>query len=82
MLNLSFQFAPFVLTPSLYPRREFDKAIALQTVLNELMHKVAHDNDFLKQTLASTISVDDFTAKLYQIFETVQAEGVTQVCAS
>jgi glutathione synthase len=44
------------------------------------MHKVAHDFDFLRETLASTIAVDDFTAKLFKIFETVQAEGVSQVC--
>jgi glutathione synthase len=43
------------------------------------MHHVAHDSDFLRETLASTIAVDDFTAKLFKIFETVQAEGVTQV---
>lgn len=44
------------------------------------MHNVAHDTDFLKETLASTIAVDEFTAKLYKIFETVFAEGISQVC--
>lgn len=51
----------------------------LQTVLNELIHNVAHDADFLRETLASTIAVDDFTAKLFKIFETVLAEGISQV---
>ena len=74
-----FQFAPFVLTPSLYPRSEFEKAINLQTVLNELIHNVAHDSKFLRETLASTIKVDDFTASLFKIYETVLSEGVTQV---
>jgi glutathione synthase len=67
------------LTPSLYPRKEFEKAINLQTVLNELVHKVAHDDEFLRTTLASTIKVDEFTAALFKIYETIVAEGATQV---
>ena len=36
----ALHFAPFVLFPSSFPRNEFNKALRLQTVLNELMHKV------------------------------------------
>jgi len=43
------------------------------------MHKVAHDRDFLKQTLTSIIQVDDFTARLFKIWEQVTSEGITQV---
>jgi glutathione synthase len=68
-----------VLTPSLYPKSEFEKATSLQTVLNKLIHNVAHDSDFLKETLASTIKVDDFTAALFRIYETILAEGSAQV---
>lgn len=68
-----------MLTPSLYPRAEFEKAINLQTVLNELIHNVAHDEDFLRKTLASTIQVDDFTAALFEIYETILSEGAAQV---
>lgn len=75
----SLQFAPFVLTPSLYPRKEFEKAVNLQTILNDLIHRVAHDHQFLKETLAGTIQVDDFTAKLFEIYETVHSEGFTQI---
>ncbi|CAH1722053.1 unnamed protein product [Chironomus riparius] len=75
----SLQFAPFVLTPSLYPRKEFEKAVNLQTILNELIHKVAHDTEFLRDTLAGTIQVDEFTANLFKIYETVLAEGITQI---
>lgn len=74
-----FQFAPFVLTPSLYPRKEFEKAVNLQTILNELIHNVAHDTEFLRETLAGTIQVDEFTSSLFKIYETVLSEGVTQV---
>lgn len=71
-----------MLTPSLYPRSEFEKATNLQTVLNELIHNVAHDADFLRETLASTIKVDDFTAALFRIYETMLAEGAAQVRSS
>lgn len=76
---MSFQFAPFILLPSSFPRKEFIKAVELQTTLNELMHKVAHDFEFLRTTLKSTIQVDDFTARLFKIFEEVEKEGISQV---
>ena len=43
------------------------------------MHKVAHDREFLTKTLAQTIKVDDFTGRLFQIFEKVWDEGLAQV---
>jgi hypothetical protein len=76
----SLQFAPFVLIPSAFPRREFMKSIEIQLILNELMHKVAHDREFLTSSLKETIKVDEFTRNLFQIYETVHDEGVTQVC--
>ncbi|XP_059485491.1 glutathione synthetase-like isoform X2 [Neocloeon triangulifer] len=72
------QFAPFVLLPSTFPRKEFEKAVAIQPILNELMHKVAHDYDFLSSSLKSTITVDQFTKKLFEIYETVRSEGIAQ----
>lgn len=72
------QHAPFTLLPSTFPRIEFVKACEIQTILNTLMHKVAHDYDFLKETLAETIKVDDFTRKLFNIYEIVYKEGFNQ----
>ncbi|CAD0205362.1 unnamed protein product [Chrysodeixis includens] len=72
------QIAPFVLLPSPFPRTEFDKAIELQPILNELMHKVAHDDCFLESTLQNALQVDEFTASLYDIWVKVRNEGVTQ----
>lgn len=43
--------APFALLPSTFPRKEFEKAVNIQTVLNVLVHKVAHSYSFLKETL-------------------------------
>lgn len=47
----SLNFAPFVLLPSVFPRKEFERAVALQPTINELMHKVAHNHEFLEETL-------------------------------
>ena len=35
----SLSFAPFVLVPSSFPRREFEKALKLQPLINELIHQ-------------------------------------------
>lgn len=75
ILLITFQFAPFILTPTLFPRREFEKAIRLQPILNELMHWVAHDTEFLRETLANTIQVDEFTGNLFKIYERLLEEN-------
>lgn len=68
--------------PTLFPRREFEKAVRLQPILNELMHWVAHDTEFLRDTLANTIKVDEFTKNLFNIHERILADKeATQVCA-
>lgn len=73
------QIAPFILTPTAFPRKEFNKAVGLQLILNELMHWVAHDDEFLEETLRLTIKVDEFTANLYRIYERTKAEPNIQV---
>ncbi|XP_075985778.1 glutathione synthetase-like isoform X1 [Anticarsia gemmatalis] len=72
------QIAPFALLPSPFPKAEFEKAVELQPILNELMHKVAHDDDFLMNTLQNALQVDEFTANLYDIWMKVRKEQVTQ----
>lgn len=72
------QFAPFVLFPSPFPREEFQNACDIQIILNVLIHRVAHDYDFLKETLQGIIKVDDFTKRLFDIYETVHEEGAAQ----
>merc|ERR1719245_3004216 len=71
----ALHFAPFVLFPSPFPKEEFHKAVALQTTLNELMHHVAHNYNFLREALKHTIKVDEFTGKLWEIYETIKSEG-------
>jgi hypothetical protein len=48
----SINFAPFVLVPSAFPKKEFEKAIELQTLVNEMIHQIANNYEFLKSTLA------------------------------
>ncbi|ROT73785.1 glutathione synthetase [Penaeus vannamei] len=72
------QMAPFFLLPSAFPRREFDRVVKLQPLINILMHRIAHDHEFLESALKNTIRVDDFTAKLWEIYLTVREEGVSQ----
>ncbi|XP_046453550.1 glutathione synthetase-like isoform X2 [Daphnia pulex] len=74
----SINFAPFVLVPSAFPKKEFEKAIELQTLVNEMIHRIANNYEFLKSTLAITNTVDPFTAQLFKIYTTVQEEGVSQ----
>jgi len=45
--NDSLTVVPFTLLPSVFPRAEFQKAIAIQPALNELTHRVANDHEFL-----------------------------------
>lgn len=72
------QFAPFALFPSPFPREEFYNACDIQIILNTLIHKVAYDYDFLKDTLQETIKVDDFTKNLFNIYEIIHKEGAAQ----
>lgn len=72
------QFAPFVLFPSPFPREEFQNACDIQIILNMLIHRVAHDYNFLKETLEETIKVDEFTRNLFDIYETIYKEGAAQ----
>nr|XP_012153748.1 PREDICTED: glutathione synthetase-like [Megachile rotundata]XP_012153749.1 PREDICTED: glutathione synthetase-like [Megachile rotundata]XP_012153750.1 PREDICTED: glutathione synthetase-like [Megachile rotundata]XP_012153751.1 PREDICTED: glutathione synthetase-like [Megachile rotundata]XP_012153752.1 PREDICTED: glutathione synthetase-like [Megachile rotundata] len=69
------QFAPFILVPSPFPRKEFENACTMQTTLNILIHRVAQDYNFLKETLEETIKVDNFTKELFDICTTVHKEG-------
>jgi hypothetical protein len=71
----ALHFAPFLLLPSPFPRQEFNRAVQLQTLLNELMHKVSHDREFLTNTLAKTIEVDGFTGRLFEIYRQINEEG-------
>lgn len=71
-------FAPFTFVPSPFPRKEFLKAKDIQKDINEVLHKVANDHEFLKNSLRSTVKGDEFTANIFNIYETVLEEGLSQ----
>lgn len=74
----ALHFAPFLLFPSPFPKREFELGMDLQCTLQLLMHKVAHDYEFLRETLEETIKVDQFTKRLFDIYEMTRKEGLAQ----
>lgn len=47
----------------------------MQPILNELMHAVAHDTDFLREILATTMKADELIRNLFNIHERILAEN-------
>lgn len=45
------QILPITLLPSSFPRKSFLTVKSVQTLLNELIHKVAYDKEFLTSSL-------------------------------
>ncbi|RKO89009.1 glutathione synthase [Blyttiomyces helicus] len=70
--------APFALFPSPFPRASYEDATKLQPLFNLLVDKIANDHAFLKDVMESLSEVDDFVAKLYDIYKIVSAKGVAQ----
>nr|XP_020473606.1 glutathione synthetase [Monopterus albus]XP_020473607.1 glutathione synthetase [Monopterus albus]XP_020473608.1 glutathione synthetase [Monopterus albus]XP_020473609.1 glutathione synthetase [Monopterus albus] len=71
-------YAPFTLFPTAVPKAVFQQALAVQIHYNTLVDKISQDPDFLKEALASTIAVDDFTARLFRIHQQILEEGRSQ----
>ena len=69
---------PFALLPTPFPASQYHKAVAIQRAFNTLMHAVRSDATFLTTNLKAAADVDDFTARLLALHETVVAEGVSQ----
>ena len=59
----TLKIAPFSLLPTTFPKREFEKATEVQIILNELMHKVAHDHQFLTEALKRYTKNKKFISK-------------------
>lgn len=71
-------YAPITLFPTPVPKAVFLQALAVQTHYNTLVDKISQDPDFLQEALASTIEVDDFTARLFRIHQQILKEGRSQ----
>uniref|UniRef100_W5MA08 Glutathione synthetase n=1 Tax=Lepisosteus oculatus TaxID=7918 RepID=W5MA08_LEPOC len=74
-------YAPFTLFPTPVPRDLFEQALQVQTHFNLLVDRISQDAEFLERALASTIEVDDFTARLFSIYRQVLKEGCSQSLA-
>ncbi|KAJ2819944.1 Glutathione synthetase [Coemansia erecta] len=70
--------APIALAPSPIPRREFEKVVALQPVLNQLFDRIARDHGFLVSTLRSLGTADEFTSRVFDMYLKQQALGVAK----
>lgn len=68
-------YAPFTLFPTVVPKAVFHQALDVQTHYNTLVDKISQDSHFLEEALASTIEVDDFTARLFKIHQQILKEG-------
>ncbi|XP_047396883.1 glutathione synthetase isoform X2 [Sciurus carolinensis] len=71
-------YAPFTLFPSLVPSALLEQAYAVQMDFNLLVDAVSQNPAFLEQTLSSTIKMDNFTARLFDIYKQVLEEGIAQ----
>lgn len=71
-------YAPFTLFPTPVPKAVFLQALEVQTHYNTLVDTISQDVEFLEEALASTIEVDDFTARLFKIHKQILKEGKSQ----
>ncbi|CAF0925902.1 unnamed protein product [Brachionus calyciflorus] len=69
---------PVTLFPTIYPRSEFQYALSIQTEFQKMIFQISQDYNFLKEALKTVIQVDDFTKRLWNIYDQVHTEGITQ----
>ncbi|KAK9766737.1 Glutathione synthetase [Basidiobolus ranarum] len=70
--------APFALFPSPFPKHCFQEALELQPAMNQLLHTISEDHEFLQEIMESLSNVDEFMKNLYDIFLKVKKEGFSQ----
>lgn len=72
------ELLPITLFPTPFPKEKYQLASDVQQEINLIMHRIAYDDDFLMQSLAPIIKIDDFTNNLYSIYESVLKTGRAQ----
>ncbi|EGD72157.1 glutathione synthetase [Salpingoeca rosetta] len=68
-----YAVAPCSLVPTAFPRAAFELGRASQRAWLDLLDAVARDRDFLTTSLASTCTVDEFTANLMSVYDAAYA---------
>ena len=58
---LATMHAPLTILPAPFPRNSFEKAKSAMEVFNDLIDRVAQDDQYLQDTLRSAGEYDDFT---------------------
>ncbi|CAG8514581.1 7597_t:CDS:10 [Ambispora gerdemannii] len=82
--NSSVIHAPLALFPSPFPKKAFEKGLLLQPLFNLLFHRLTKDNEYIKEIMNENncrnrlSKGDDFIEKLYNIYLTVNKEGISQ----
>ncbi|KAK9473734.1 uncharacterized protein V1510DRAFT_391712 [Dipodascopsis tothii] len=69
---------PLTLFPSPFPRALFERAVAIQKDFHTLYMNVANDEAFIADVVAQMDGADEFTARVWAMYETVKAEGIAQ----
>jgi len=65
--------APVSCTPTPLPRAQFERATALATDINALMHAVSRDRAFLRETVRVAAQHDAFTRDLLSLLDRVES---------
>ncbi|KAJ1679294.1 Glutathione synthetase [Spiromyces aspiralis] len=73
--------APYALLPTPFPQSCFEEATRIQPLLNRLYHRVAMDQDFLREVIEPIVHADDFTRRLYDIYRATQGDPCAQKAA-
>ncbi|CEO96281.1 Glutathione synthetase [Plasmodiophora brassicae] len=80
-LQMKGQRAPATLFPVPLPASEFQRGRDLAPLFNILCHRIEHHPTFLKDTLKNVVKMDEFTAKLVEVYDIVHAGPLRQKMA-
>jgi hypothetical protein len=68
-ITASFTHAPIAVLPTPFPRDVFELALEVSPLFAALSDAVSRDDAFLRSTLAGVILTDDFTERIWRIYE-------------
>lgn len=71
----AFTHAPMALLPTPFPRDVFELALRVSPHFAALSDAVSRDDAFLREHLAGVIRTDDFTARLWRVYESCGAQA-------
>ena len=78
MANLHSIIPPTALFPSAFPAEQFQMAIAVQELFNELYFRISLDHGFLLNAFQDVVKGDPFMKRLVDIMQKVYEEGIHQ----